>query len=175
MAEKRLWNDGWEFCELPFSEASMEIPVQGDYRRVDLPNDYMIYDMTALYRTSVGRYQKCFTVPAEAFLTSAAQGENRAASGEWLLDFDGVYMDSTVYVNGQKAMEWKYGYSAFEVDITSFLKAGENRVDVRIVYKEPNSRWYSGAEIYRNVFLKKRQKDHFVTDEIYLTSAGGGV
>lgn len=169
MAEKRLWNDGWEFCELPFAETSMEIPVQGDCRKVDLPHDYMIYDTTALYRTSVGWYRKCFAVPADAFTASAAHEENRVLSGEWLLDFDGVYMDSTVYVNGQKAMEWKYGYSAFEVDITSFLKPGENRVDVRTVYEEPNSRWYSGAGIYRNVFLKKRQKDHFVTDGIYLT------
>lgn len=59
--------------------------------------------------------------------------------------FEGVYMDSRTYVNGVLAGEWNCGYSTFEFDITGILKAGENEITVCVDYKEPNSRWYSGA------------------------------
>lgn len=66
-------------------------------------------------------------------------------------------MDSTVYINGKQAGEWKYGYSTFEFDITDYLADGGNDVVVRVAYRSPNSRWYSGAGIYRNVwFITKK-------------------
>ncbi len=64
-------------------------------------------------------------------------------------------MDSSVYVNGQLAGEWKYGYSSFEHDITKAVIPGINEIVVKVVHQSPNSRWYSGAGIYRNVWLNK--------------------
>ena len=77
------------------------------------------------------------------------------------LEFDGVYMNSTVYVNGQKVGFRPYGYSSFEYDITSYLKEGENVVAVRVDNSDqPNSRWYSGCGIYRHVWLTQTHPIH---------------
>lgn len=152
-----LWNRGWEFTELTLEEASYEIPKKADWQQIELPHDWMIYDTKALYRDSIGWYKKTLEI-------QEADAEERM-----FLRFEGVYMDSTVYVNGQAAGEWKYGYSTFEVDITPFVKTGENEVLVRVVHRSPNSRWYSGAGIYRNVWLKCRNKTGLVSDGVYIT------
>lgn len=88
---------------------------------------------------------------------------------EVLLCFDGVYMDSTLYVNNKFVGEWKYGYSSFEHDITNVLVEGENEILIRVIHQSPNSRWYSGAGIYRNVWLKTRDKNHIETNGIYVS------
>ena len=70
------------------------------------------------------------------------------------LDFDGVMAMPTVYVNGQKAGGWDYGYMSFRVDATDFVKAGQrNVVAVHVDTRQHNSRWYPGAGIYRKVQL----------------------
>ncbi len=77
------------------------------------------------------------------------------------LEFDGVYMNSTVYVNGKEVGFRPYGYSSFEYDITPYVKAGENVVAVRVDNSDqPNSRWYSGCGIYRHVWLTKTNPIH---------------
>lgn len=77
------------------------------------------------------------------------------------LEFDGVYMNATVYVNGQKVGFRPYGYSSFEYDITPYVREGENIVAVRVDNSDqPNSRWYSGCGIYRHVWLTKTSPVH---------------
>jgi len=87
--------------------------------------------------------------------------ENGELSSQFFLEFDGVYMNPTVYVNGQKVGNRPYGYSSFEYDITSYLKDGDNVVAVRVDNgDQPNSRWYSGCGIYRHVWLTKTHPIH---------------
>lgn len=77
------------------------------------------------------------------------------------IEFDGVYMNSTVYVNGQEVGFRPYGYSSFEYDITPYVKAGDNVVAVKVDNSDqPNSRWYSGCGIYRHVWLTKTAQTH---------------
>lgn len=78
-------------------------------------------------------------------------------------------MDSEVFINGRSAGTWKYGYSSFEVDITPYLEAGENELLVRVVHRSPNSRWYSGAGIYRSVYLIERERTHIASSGLYIT------
>ena len=111
------------------------------FESVDIPHDWLIYNTLELYEDSIGWYCKEFTYNKK--------------SDQTLICFDGVYMDSKLYVNGEFAGEWKYGYSSFEHDITEFLKDGENEILLKVVYQSPNSRWYSGAGVYRNVWLKE--------------------
>ena len=87
-----------------------------------------------------------------------------------ILRFDGVYMDSTLYVNGQKVGDWKYGYSAFQFDITEYLGEGENELLLQVRFQSPNSRWYSGAGIYRNVWLKVYPKVYLPLDGTYVST-----
>ena len=155
MAKRRLWNDGWSFVELPVEETSYHFPETEAWSRVDIPHDWMIYKTHDLYRDSIGWYKKEFTVTEPA--------------GQMLLRFDGVYMDTTVYVNGVAVKEWKYGYSMFEADLTDYIKEGNNLVAVRVVYRYLNTRWYSGAGIFRNVWWKERAACHIASDGIYIT------
>lgn len=159
MSEKQLFNDGWEFTKEEADITLEEINSKDiKWQEIEIPHDWLIYNSNNLYETSSGWYKK-------SFICNSNIKENRIA-----LRFEGVYMDSTVYVNDVKAGEWKYGYSTFEFDITDLLKSGENEVKVQVVHKSPNSRWYSGAGIYRNVWLKTMPNTHIVSDGIYIST-----
>ena len=98
----------------------------------------------------IGWYRKHFEVKGE-----------EVKREKFFLEFDGVYMNSTVYMNGQKVGFRPYGYSSFEYDITPYIKQGENVVAVRVDNSDqPNSRWYSGCGIYRHVWLTKTNPIH---------------
>ncbi len=156
MTEKILFCDGWSFREAPL-DTSYADAVAGKFTPVEIPHDYMIYDVDALYRDGEGWYKKTYNYTPDGKLT--------------VLRFEGVYMDCTIFVNGDPVFEWKYGYSTFEADITNALHAGENEIAVRCVYKNPNTRWYSGAGIYRSVWLKKTDEKRIVSDGVYVSAA----
>ena len=153
MNKKILFNDGWEFAKSDLGVTEIDAL---KFEPVDIPHDWLIYNTLDLYENSIGWYRKKFSWDRE--------------EKQVLLYFDGVYMDSSLYVNGQFVGEWKYGYSSFEHDITKSLVEGENEILVKVVHQSPNSRWYSGAGIYRNVWLKVRDKNHIVTDGIYVST-----
>ena len=79
------------------------------------------------------------------------------------LEFEGVYHDATIYINGVKAHERHYGYISFIFDATPYLKDGKNLIKVVAINSDqPNSRWYSGSGIYRNVNLYNLPKLHIL-------------
>ena len=160
MSIRQLFNDGWEFSlvtpETP--EAISALPTEG-WQPVDIPHDWLIRDTGALYADGDGWYRKRFRLDAPGAYTA--------------LRFDGVYMDCTVFVNGQTAGEWKYGYTSFELDISALVRRGENQVAVRCVYRSPNTRWYSGAGVYRSVWLVTAGAERIVSDGVYLSTAPG--
>jgi len=86
-----------------------------------------------------GHYKRTITIPANC------------KHAELL--FDGAMAEPRVNINGQEAGYWAYGYNTFRVDITPFIKAGENLVEVNLQNVEESSRWYPGAGIYRPVTL----------------------
>lgn len=157
MSKMTLLCDGWEFSKNPIdTEYSNDLK----WIRVDIPHDWLIYNTKDLYETSTGWYRRTLDIHK---------------NGRTALRIDGVYMDSRVYVNGKLAGEWKYGYSTFEFDITDYLHDGENLITVRVDYRCPNTRWYSGAGIYRNVWLKQYNECHLVNDGIYVSTDRGRV
>lgn len=151
--KKVLFNDGWKFAK---SELGVTEYDNLQFQAIDVPHDWLIYNTLDLYENSIGWYRKKFNY------------ENHGTE-RILLAFDGVYMDSTLYVNQQLIGVWKNGYSSFEHDITDALTFGENEIVMKVVHQSPNSRWYSGAGIYRNVWLKTKEKNHIVTDGIYVS------
>lgn len=84
------------------------------------------------------------------------------------LEFEGIYMKSTVYLNDKKVGGWIYGYTGFYVELTDGLRIGkENEIKVEVNNTQtPNSRWYSGSGIYRNVNLIVGDKRHIKLDGI---------
>ena len=155
-----ILTDGWQF------QAEQEGKVQEKWQTVRVPHDWAIagpfdkkWDLQkvaieqngekeateksgrsgALPWIGAGHYRRIFYIP---------QGCERAE-----LVFDGAMSEPTVCINGQKAGYWSYGYNAFRVDITPFMKPGENQLDVDLLNIEESSRWYPGAGLYRPVKL----------------------
>lgn len=154
MTEKLLFCDNWEFSKQPINTDYSD---NFNWEKVDIPHDWLIYDTKNLYETSTGWYRRKYYY--------------KKTAERIFIRFDGVYMDSSLFVNGKKVGEWKYGYSTFEFEITDFLTEGENLITVRIDYRSPNSRWYSGAGIFRKVQLVKRPPVHIVSDGVYVNAS----
>ncbi len=139
---KQLFDADWQF-----SQDSTK------WRTVNLPHDWSIegnFDKDApagndgaYLPTGKGWYRKGFRVESLKFKEKKLR-----------LYFEGVYMNAEVYVNGQRAGGHPYGYSSFFVDITPYVKTGQNEVEVRVDNsQQKNCRWYSGSGIYRHVWL----------------------
>ncbi len=156
MHRMKRMNDGWQFLATQVGAGYEETLQSNQWQGVDIPHDFLIHDTHNLYKTQTGWYKRVLPVEKKA-------GER------YILRFEGVYQDSTLYVNGHPAGEWKYGYSTFEHDITDFVQDGENLLVMRVVHQSPNSRWYSGAGIYRNVYFKTVDSIRFASDGIYVT------
>jgi beta-galactosidase len=142
-------NDGWMFA--------MESPQ--DFVPVEIPHDWLIADTQNLYQSGVGFYRRALDA---SFLQKGQR---------LYLRFDGVYMDSTVWIDGRQAFEWKNGCTAFSFDITDFITPdAANEILVRVNYQAPNARWYTGAGIYRDVFLLVKNTCHIVPDGVYIST-----
>ncbi len=157
---------GWKFG-LGLA-GSYSAPPGGDKDTlVNLPHDYMIAgevtpDAPAgpaggYYTAGVAHYRKSILIPAE-------WEQDRV-----YLRFDGVMMNATVEINGAKTALHHYGYSPFLADITPYIYCGrENTVTVTVnPSMQPNSRWYSGAGIFRSVELMRGSAVHIESDGIY--------
>ena len=106
-----------------------------------------------------GWYRKSFTID------KAAEGK------EIRVDFSGVYMNASVWVNGEKLGTHPYGYTPFSFDITDYVKYGEeNTIAVKVENKTPSSRWYSGSGIYRSVNLTMTEKVHVDLEGTQITT-----
>ena len=148
------------------------------WQQVDLPHDYSI---TQEYSQSneaesgylpggIGWYRKSFTI-------------DRDLAGKRIaINFDGVYMNATVWFNGVKLGTHPYGYSPFSFDLTGNAKFGEeNTIVVKVENRLPSSRWYSGSGIYRDVTLTVTDGVHVGNNGVAIktpslaTQNGGGV
>ena len=158
MNGKILWNDGWSFLKTEAGTTYEQVISRlQEFKAVDIPHDWLIYDALNLYEDGTGWYKKSFVYE---------QNQDKKA----FVTFEGIYMDSTVYINGKKAGEWKYGYSAFTMDVTDFIKSGENEILVSACFMSPNSRWYSGAGIYRDVWFKVTDRTYLPENTVYIST-----
>ena len=168
MSKKILFNNDWEFAKQEIgSNIDSVMKDNNAWQDVDIPHDWVIYDTASFDKSNEGWYRKLFSVNLS---DCSANNDIEPNGGCYSVRFEGVYMDTTVSVNGINVGEWKYGYSTFEFDITKALIDGENEILVHTVLQIPNSRWYTGAGIYRNVWLKMVPKLHFASDSIYIST-----
>lgn len=163
MRHKQLFNNYWSFSKHPIDSTFADVVSDTtEWMSVTLPHDWLIYDSHNLYENSEGWYCKTLHIAEPS------------AGSRISLYFEGVYMNSTLFVNGQVAGKWKYGYSSFEIDLTPFLVQGDNKLVMRVVHQSPNSRWYSGAGIYRNVWLLIKPQSQLATHGIYIATRRQG-
>lgn len=155
---KILFNDNWQFILKKIGTNLFEIENEKEWHNTEIPHDWLIGNSHHLYDEGEGWYKKEFSVDSV--------GENDS----YILCFDGIYMNSTVYVNGKEVGTWKYGYSSFSFDISEFIIVGTNTIFVQVKYETPNTRWYSGAGIYRNVYLRKTSRIHVKENGVYIST-----
>ena len=154
------FNDGWTF--------SLN---GGEEEAVTLPHDWAIrgpFDWKNPSGTGGGALPGGLGVYRKTFSTDARHDKGM----HFRLDFDGVYMNATVFVNGKFVGTRPYGYASFGFDITPYLTplGEENTIEVRVDNTEqPNSRWYSGCGIYRNVWLSRYKSVHIAHDGVQVT------
>ena len=153
--ERHLWDEGWRFALHNDDKAHETTFDDHAWRVLDLPHDWAIEgDFYALNPSGanggalpggIGWYRKHLNL------------NDNDASSRYVLHFDGAYMNTSVYVNGQLVGVRPYGFISFSCDITPYLKKqGDNVVAVKVDNsKQPNSRWYTGCGIYRHVYLMK--------------------
>lgn len=161
------FNEGWKFYLGDASGAEAEQFDDSAWKNVDLPHDYSIDqeyttagEAESGYKLGgIGWYRKNFKV-------------DESLKGKIVrIDFDGVYMDSTVWINGHELGNHPYGYSPFSYDITKYLNyGGSNTIAVKVNHQTPSSRWYSGSGIGRDVDLVVTNPVHVDRDGVVVTT-----
>jgi beta-galactosidase len=153
MERKQLFDYDWKFFLGDASEAKATDFDDESWRKLDLPHDWSIEAKIhpknptggggGFFPAGIGWYRKTFQVPAESKDKKTA------------IYFEGVYMNSEVFINGKSLGVYPYGYTSFSYDLTPYLNFGkENVIAVRVDNSQQmNSRWYSGSGIYRHVWM----------------------
>ena len=160
--EHQSFDKDWLFVLADSAGMQNSEYADGHWRRLNLPHDWAIEGDFSPSNPSgasggalpggIGWYRKHFSLsPDEKY-------------DRFTITFDGVYMNSTVYINGHKLGTRPYGYSTFEYDLTPYIyKKGDNVIAVKVDNSDqPNSRWYSGCGIYRHVWLTKTLKKAYI-------------
>ncbi len=156
--ERQLFNEGWLFAKGDDPSSALVDFNDSKWRKLNLPHDWAIEGPFKYeYPGETGKlqywgpvwYRKHFTVPV---------GDR---GRRLYLDVDGAMSNSTVFLNGHAVGGWPYGYASWRVDLTPFIKPGEeNTLAIRLANPPESSRWYPGAGIYRNVWLVKTAPVH---------------
>lgn len=156
---RELFTQGWRFNLDGQAEETINLPhdwaIKGDFNK-DNPSGIGGGALPG----GTGWYTKKFNIPKED------KGKNIR------ITFDGAYMNTTIWINGKELGTRPYGYISFTYDLTPYLKYGkENELRVRVNNSDqPNSRWYSGCGIYRNVWLTKTNAIHIAQDGTFITT-----
>ncbi|WP_017446731.1 glycoside hydrolase family 2 TIM barrel-domain containing protein [Gayadomonas joobiniege] len=162
-------NKNWLFKRADIPAAKQYEFNDNDWKKVHVPHDWSFNNGVSpngaqganggYYDGGIGWYRRTLSIDAQ-----------------WLkkrivLDFDGVYMNSELWVNGQYVGKKAYGYISFRYDITDYLKPGENQIAMRVDNsKEPSARWYHPAGIYAPVQLLVTENTYIKPNGVYVTT-----
>ena len=179
------FDGNWRFKKDSAIDASPMSFDDSRWRTLDLPHDWSIEDLPAgqaglpnqsdsvvgpFTTKSVGTTATGYTVGGIAWYRKHFT-LNNTSNKRVAIYFDGVYMNSDVWINGHHLGNHPYGYTPFYYDLTPYLKQnGENVLAVRVRNEGKNSRWYSGSGIYRHVFLTITNPVHIEQWGVYITT-----
>jgi len=177
--DETLFDDGWKFSQMDIEGA--EKPTFDDklWRDIDLPHDWSIEKLPGqeagkvigpFSKESIGTTATGYTVGGTGWYRKTFNTKKQYE--KTIINFDGVYMNSEVWVNGKLVGNHPYGYTAFHFDITNFLNsAGKpNVIAIKVKNEGKNSRWYSGSGIYRHVWLIQKQAVSIVHNGVFITT-----
>lgn len=159
--EKISMNDDWICCKSGSDD---------QFFRTDVPHDAMLLDSKSENSpggVNIGWYDaNDYTYKKEFMVQEEWRGK------KLILEFEGVYRNATVSVNGKKAVFHDYGYTGFYADISDLAEYGQkNFLTVNVINSDqPNSRWYTGTGIYRPVWMYVLPKQHILLDGVRITT-----
>jgi beta-galactosidase len=175
------FDKNWLFRKDSTVNTTLEQYDDSNWRKVDLPHDWSVEDLPdqipdsitgPFSKASIGGTSTGFTVGGtgwyrKKFIMGKAEQDKRVS-----IHFDGAYMNTDVWLNGNHLGNHPYGYTPFYYDLTPFLnKAGsENVLLVRVRNEGKNSRWYSGSGIYRHVWLTITNPVHIAPWGVFITT-----
>lgn len=153
-AEEKNISANWKFHFGDLKNAQAESMSDSNWRELDLPHDWAYEngfweDAAQGARGGyacggIGWYRKCINLTA-----------NELKNSRHYIDFEGAYMNSEVWINGQYLGKRPYGYISFSYDMSKYLREGKNTIAVRLDNsREPSARWYHTCGIYGNVILR---------------------
>lgn len=167
--QRLLMDLNWKFSQADTIGADKTVFNDSKWRVLNLPHDWSIESEFiqntptggggGYLPTGIGWYRKHFNLPKSSISKSV-----------WI-EFDGVYQNSDVWINGHHLGHYPNGYMSFYYDLTPYIKAGENIISVRVDNSlQPNTRWYSGSGIYRHVWLNIANTLHVAQWGTYITT-----
>jgi beta-galactosidase len=176
-----LFDDDWKFQLGDLQGAESPSFKDDAWRILDLPHDWSIENLPnqeagkvvgPFSKESIGTTATGYTVGGTAWYRKTFTLDKDPRFSQTLINFDGVYMNSEVWVNGKLVDNHPYGYTAFQFEITKFLNpAGKpNVIAVKVKNEGKNSRWYSGSGIYRHVWLIQKQPVHIAHDGVFVNA-----
>ena len=168
--EETNFNNNWSFIldidKTEFSQISID---ESNWKKVNVPHDWSFEKGVrkggdqgqggGYHDGGIGWYRKYFNIKKESLLKIT------------YINFDGVYMNSEVWINGNYLGKRPYGYISFRYDISKYLKEGQNTIAVRVDNSlEPSARWYHPCGIYAQVKLIEVNPTHFAPNSIFITT-----
>ena len=169
------FDNSWSFYRGAIQGAERPDFDASKWRKVNLPHDWSIEDLpgtsSPFTQNAISQVSGGFTVGGTGWYRKPFIVPKALMGKHILIQFDGVYMNPTVFVNGKVVGSHPYGYTSFCLDITSAVKYGEkNLIAVEVKNEGQNSRWYSGSGIYRHVWFKITDAVHIAQWGAYITT-----
>ena len=152
---RKSWNEGWTFTK------------DGVARTVTLPHDWGVEQ--PFLQENPGESGK-LAWWGQATYTKILKVTPKDLQKDLRLEVDGAFSNAVVYVNGQEAGGWPYGYASWAVELTPYLTAGNNVIEITLDNKPESSRWYPGGGLYRNVWLTATEKTAVAHWGSYITT-----
>lgn len=170
-----LFDFDWRFLRGGAQGAEAPDFDDAKWRRVDLPHDWSIEDLPGTTSPfdpdAISQVNGGFTVGGTGWYRKTFDIGKEQQGKHIVIQFDGVYMNAEIWINGQWLGTHPYGYTSFWFDLTDKIKFGaSNLIAVKVRNEGENSRWYSGSGIYRHVWLKTLAPTHIAQWGTYITT-----
>ena len=171
------FDDNWTFHLGGAQGAEQADFDDSKWRTLNLPHDWSIEDVdgtnSPFNRNAISQVSGGFTTGGTGWYRKNFKVSPLQNGKKISIEFDGVYMNADVWINGQHLGNHPYGYTGFMFDITEFIKYdAPNVIAVEVKNEGQNSRWYSGSGIYRHVWLRTMDPLHFQTWGSRITTGG---
>jgi beta-galactosidase len=159
------FDDDWTFHSGAAQGADQNNFDDSKWRKIDLPHDWSIEDMkgtqSPFNANAISQVSGGFTTGGTGWYRKAFTVSSQDKGKKIYIQFDGVYMNADVWINGHHLGNHPYGYTGFTFDITDYVNFdASNVLAVEVKNEGQNSRWYSGSGIYRHVWIKTTEPIH---------------